>query len=228
MYKIIRVILTPFGLLKKLAEIANIGARDIQNNIRFKNVRIESNCCISKDTIIGSDVHILNDCIINNSNIDSYTYVGQNSIIQNANIGKFCSVANNVYIGLGNHPIHLISTSPVFYKRNNRIGISVIEKDLEVIEYKYIEIGNDVWIGSRATILDGVKIGSGSVIAANSVVTKDVPAYSIVAGVPATIIKFRFPENIQSELLKSNWWDKNFNEINEINNSIFAKKFNKL
>ena len=71
-----------------------------------------------------------------------------------------------------------------------------------------IEIGNDVWIGSRATILEGVNIGDGVVVAAGAVVTKDVPPYAIVGGVPARIIRYRFDEETIQNLLKMKWWEK--------------------
>ena len=71
-------------------------------------------------------------------------------------------------------------------------------------------IGNDVWVGYGATILRGVNIGNGAIIGAGAVVTKDVPPYAVVAGVPAKIIRFRFDDNKIDSLQKSNWWDKPF------------------
>ena len=79
------------------------------------------------------------------------------------------------------------------------------------------EIGNDVWIGHDAFIAPGIKIGTGAVIAARAVVTKDVPPYAIAAGVPARIIKHRFNEETTSELLKSRWWDLPLDDIISLN-----------
>lgn len=206
MKKIKRIFLFPFGFMKKVLEIANEGARDIENKIRFKNSIIDKGCCIDPKSIIHPNVHLLENSIVNNSEINSYTYLGKNCLVQNTSIGKFCSIANDVLIGLGNHPLDLLSTSPLFYRRNNPLKISFLTKEFEIIEYKPISIANDVWIGTRSIIMDGVSIGNGAVIAANSVVTKDVPPFAIVGGIPAKIIKYRFPENKIEEMLAQKWW----------------------
>jgi acetyltransferase-like isoleucine patch superfamily enzyme len=206
MKNIKRIFLLPFGFMKKVLEIANEGARDIENKIRFKNTIIDKGCCIDPKSIIHPNVHLLENSIVNNSEINSFTYLGKNCLVQNTSIGKFCSIANDVLIGLGNHPLDLLSTSPLFYRRNNPLKISFLTKEFAIIEYKPISIANDVWIGTRSIIMDGVSIGNGAVIAANSVVTKDVPPFAIVGGIPAKIIKYRFPENKIEEMLEQKWW----------------------
>jgi acetyltransferase-like isoleucine patch superfamily enzyme len=101
----------------------------------------------------------------------------------------------------------------LFYRVSNTFNIKLVEKDYDFPEYQRIEIGNDVWIGARAVILDGVRIGSGAIIASNAVVTKDVPPYAIVGGVPAQIISYRFsPEEI-AKLLKLQWWSWPLEEV---------------
>lgn len=206
MKKLKRIFLLPFGFIKTAVELANEGARDIENKIRFKKAIIEKGCSFDSKSIIHPNVHLLSNCIINNSEIHSYTYLGKNCLVQNTSLGKFCSIANDVLIGLGNHPLDLLSTSPLFYRRNNPLQIRLIKKDLEIVEYKPISIGNDVWIGARSIIMDGISIGHGAVIAANSVVTKDVPPYAVVGGVPAKIIKYRFSDVKIQELLHQKWW----------------------
>ena len=140
--------------------------------------------------------------------IQSYSYVGGKTQIQNAKVGKFCSIGENVRIGLGRHPLLCKSTYPGFYSDNyNLYGVKK-EYECPISEYESVSIGNDVWIGTSSIILDGVTIGDGAVVAAGAVVTKDVPPYAIVGGVPARVIKYRFsPERI-SELLIEKWWDK--------------------
>jgi len=211
--KIVRLILLPFGLAQKLFDIAMDGARDLQNKIRFKGAIIDKGCVIDSQSKIDVNVHILSNCIINNSKISSYSYIGRNCIVQNTEIGKFCSIANDVFIGLGKHPVEHFSTATIFYKHNNTLNISLVEKDLDFEEYETIKIGSDVWIGARAIILDGVKIGHGAVVAANSAVTKDVPPYSIVGGVPAKVIKYRFNDDKIEKLLRSKWWNWEINKI---------------
>ena len=102
----------------------------------------------------------------------------------------------------------MFSTSPLFYRKANTFNISIVE-DKEFDEYQEIIVGNDVWIGTRSIILDGVKIGNGAVIAAGSVVTKDVEPYMIVAGVPAKPIRKRATEDKIREYQNSKWWNLN-------------------
>lgn len=122
--------------------------------------------------------------------LGDYSYVGGNVKIQYATIGKFCSIAEGVKIGLGIHPTNLPSTHPAFYSPQSHWDIKP-DLSLNIVEYKPVIIGDDVWIGTNAIVLDGVKIGSHAVVAAGAVVTKDVPEYSIVGGVPAKLIKNR-------------------------------------
>ena len=204
---IIRLFALPLGLLFKAWHLANEGARDIHNKLRYRNSEIDSECCINENTLIEANVHILKNCYINNCKIGSYSYIGRNSIVQNTKVGRYCSIANDVFIGLGKHPTDLISTSPIFYRKRNTLRIQLVENDSDFKEYADINIGNDVWIGTRAIVMDGVRIGNGAIIAANSVITKDVPPYAIVAGIPAKILKYRFAENKIEKLQSLNWWD---------------------
>lgn len=213
MKKIKRIFLLPFGFIKKVVESANEGARDLENKIRFKNTIIDKGCCIDDQSILHPNVHLFENCIINKSEIGSYSYLGKDCLVQNTSIGKFCSIANDVLIGLGNHPLDLLSTSPLFYRLHNPLQIKLIKEDLDIIEYRSITIGNDVWIGTRSIIMDGVSIGHGAVVAANSVVTKDIPPFAIVGGVPAKIIKYRFEEKKIAEVIESKWWEKELQEI---------------
>lgn len=159
-----------------------------------------------KNSQIGYRCIVYANSTIIMSILDDYSYIGGNSIIQYAKIGKFCSIGPEVRIGLGKHPIHLKSTHPGFYVTDSSYYGITPEYHNPEPEYEKITIGNDVWIGCRAMILDGVTIGDGAIIAAGAVVTKDVPPYAIVGGVPARIIKYRFkPEKIR-ELLESEWW----------------------
>ena len=201
------MLLLPFGLIKKLVEVANDGARDIQNKVRFKNAIVDKGCSFDSKAKLHSNVRVMENCVINNSEINSYTYLGKNCLVQNSSIGKFCSIANDVLIGLGNHPLDLFSTSPLFYRIHNPLKLELVKDNFDVVEYKPIEIGNDVWIGTRSIIMDGVIIGHGAVIAANSVVTKNIPSYAVVGGVPAKVIKYRFDTEKIEELTSSKWWN---------------------
>lgn len=206
--KYYRILLFPLGFLKAIIELSNSKARDIQNKKKYSQCIIDDNCSFTKNVKIGKGSHILRNATINNCSIGKYSYCNKNVLIQNAEIGNYCSIASDVIIGLGNHPLNLFSTATVFYKAHNTLRIKLRDNDYDFDEYKKINIEHDVWIGARAIIMDGVKISTGSVVAAGSVVTKDVPPYAIVAGVPARIIKYRFDDYKIEELLKSKWWVK--------------------
>lgn len=145
--------------------------------------------------------------ILIDTTLGSYTYIGSNSIVQHANIGKFCSIGADVKIGVGIHPTQYRSTHPGFYAKDSSYYGFEPEFTLNEPEYKKITIGNDVWIGTNAIILDGVNIADGAIIAAGAVVTKDVPPYGIVGGIPAKIIKYRFSAERICALLKEQWWN---------------------
>lgn len=132
------------------------------------------------------------------------TYCGQNVVVgsRQTKIGKFCSIASNIIIGPGEHPLNYLSSSPFFYMED--LGF---RKGVSEVFIKPCEIGNDVWIGSNVFIRSGIKIGDGAVIGAGAVVTKDVPPYAVVVGVPAKILKYRFDEKMIEELLELKWWE---------------------
>lgn len=203
---IIRLIFIPLGLLKGIIHMSNKGARDIQNKRKFSHAIIDNDCCFTDDATVGTNSHIFSNCIINHSKIGNYTYIGRNSLIQNTTIGNYCSIAHELNCGLGNHPLNLFSTSPLFYRKQNPLHVEVIKENYPIQEYKPISIGHDVWIGARVTIIDGVNIGNGAVIATGAVVTKDIPPYAIAAGVPAKIIKYRNINN-QNSNLSQEWWN---------------------
>ena len=142
-------------------------------------------------------------------------------------IGKFCSFAYGVVlVASGEHNYSAISNYPFYSKLLGKGD----EKD--TFCKGPIVIGNDVWVGANATILSGVTIGDGAVVAAGSIVVKDVPPYSIVAGVPAKVIKYRFSQEVINSLLKIKWWDMkeefliaNINDFYEKNIEDFIEKY---
>lgn len=217
MQKIIRIISFVPGFLIRLINLTIDGSRDFQNKRRFKKATIDNGCSINYKTHINKNSRVLKNSILNNVFLDSFSYVGTNSLIQNTSIGKFCSIANDVMIGLGSHPADLFSTSPLFYRKRNTFNIDLVDKNLDFQEYTETIIENDVWIGARATVLDGVKIQNGAIIAAGALVTRDVPPYAIVGGVPAKIISYRFEKSKIEFLLKSKWWN---NELEVIKRDI--------
>ncbi len=180
--------------------------RRVLYKIKHPHVDIQNNAVVGGRFVSGIGVSIHSHAFIYNVSIDGYSYIGDRSQIQNARIGKFCSIAPEVRVGLGRHPTNYVSTYPGTYSTRKSGAVS-FGGNGEFREHMPVSIGNDVYIGARAMILDGVDIGDGAVVASGAVVVKDVPPYAIVGGVPAQIIKYRFKSDIISGLLKIRWWD---------------------
>lgn len=145
-------------------------------------------------------------------NIDRNSYISLPFIIdKDTKIGKFCSIAQGVKLGLSFHPLDRLSTHCFTCSKDIEGNYQeIIIPDENIIPWKTtkpITIENDVWIGLGAIIKDGITIHNGAVIGAGAVVTKDVPPYAIVAGVPAKIIKYRFSKPIIDKLLELEWWN---------------------
>lgn len=154
-----------------------------------------------------------------NSNVfkvGKYTYGWEQFKKQDCSIeyiGAFTSIAVNCTIASFKHPLNMVSTHPAFYLKNRGF---IKEDNHEVLnEQKKNYIGNDVWIGADVTILPGIRINDGAVIGAGAVVTKDVPSYAIVVGIPAHIIRYRFDKNVRKRLQEIAWWDWNDEQIKE-------------
>lgn len=168
---------------------------------------IKQNCypnTIPKTTIIGQKVLICNTAQIcdfckigDRSAVMDGTTVGEGSVI-----GKFCCIGRNVVIGPNQHPQNFLSTHTFQYGNEyNNFNVIDFKSQIPTI------IGNDVWIGTNVILMGGITVGDGSIIGAGAVVTRNVEPYSIVVGVPAKIIKYRFSKDIIDKLLELKWWD---------------------
>ncbi len=166
----------------------------------YHGVTVDSRSSINKYNAIFQNTTIID------SVIGDHTFIQKNSCVYYADIGKFCSIASRVSIGLGRHPTSYVSTHPSFYSVSQPLSKTFSKYDTFNC-FERTSIGHDVWIGESALVVDGVKINTGAIIAAGAVVTKDVPAYAIVAGVPARVIKYRFSEETRERIMKTKWWD---------------------
>ena len=200
------------------------------------NAFIHSKNHVDEKTKVGAGSRIMQNNIICSSEINNCTTIGSNNILSNVRIGSFCSLGSNIMVLESRHPIRVpyVSSSPCFYK--TRFPMPLIQSeslfDEKIRDEKgfSVEIGNDVWIGSNVIILGGIKIGDGAVIGAGSVVTKNVDAFTIVAGNPAKKINDRFSPEITKSLSTIQWWNWTLETVKERRNDFsdidqFIKKY---
>lgn len=172
-----------------------------------RDISLEAPCVISRACNLKSHVSVGAFTVLTDSRYEGY--------IGNVDIGRYCSIAYGVNIGMFEHPVDWLSSSTRQYLSGHVNGA----RSVPIRKFNAnprTTIGNDVWIGTGATLIDGVTIGDGAIIAAGAVVTKDVPPYAIVGGVPAKIIKYRFNEEIIAKLLELKWWQYDIADFGDL------------
>ena len=141
------------------------------------------------------------------SSLDEYSYVVNDCQIIYAQIGKFCSIAAASRLNPGNHPLERAALHHFTYRS---ASYDLGGDDAEFFQWRRdrpVVLGNDVWIGHGAVVLPGVSVRSGAVLGAGAVATKDIPPFAIAVGIPARVLRFRFPEPIVERLLRLAWWN---------------------
>lgn len=219
------------GFLHETANIkdSKIGIAKVYRNVCIYKSVLADGCSIGDDTIVercklDSNVIINRRSYVNDSIVGKYTYMGINTTMNFTRIGKFCSIGRNVDIGGFNHDYNKVTTMPEFRFKQMLNGGGQIPQNIQSNEL--CEIGNDVWIAAGASILHKVKIGNGAVIGAVGVVTKDVPAYAIVVGVPARIIGYRCEKSQIESLEQIRWWDWPEETIIEVMDELMNRNIN--
>ena len=172
---------------------------------------------IIKSTLLGPTYLNRNTQIGPEVTLGKYFGMNESGFIGRAVVGAYCAFGARTAINAFNHPIDWLSTNEFQYQPASFDWVSEY-RDIERLGrtpdmFQVAQIGNDVWSGHNVNVMAGVNIGDGAIIAAGAVVTKDVPAYAIVAGVPATIIRYRFNEKIIERLLAVKWWEMELSQL---------------
>lgn len=183
----------------------------IQGNITLKrDAAIGSDCIIQGELFLGEGSRLHDGGNVNGQlTVGKRTRTGKNTIVRGTvNIGAYCALAPEIKFQLRDHPKYQPGIQMKFYH-------DMIGEELKMVDKGPARIGNDVWIGRDSMIVSDVEIGDGAIIAAGSIVTKDVKPYEIVAGVPADHKGWRFRESIRNQLLELAWWDWSDSKIRE-------------
>lgn len=177
-------------------------------NVFKRNISLTA--CVYAGSKVAPTAYVHRGCKVRTSVIGAHSYVAAHSWLTNIDVGRFCSIGNNVMAGLASHTLANASTSPIFSLRRNATRTAWVAEDMaeNADDFPRTAICDDAWIGSNAMLMSGITVGVGAVVGAGAVVTKDVPPYAIVAGVPARVIKYRFDEGVRQKLIESRWWEQ--------------------
>jgi acetyltransferase-like isoleucine patch superfamily enzyme len=175
------------------------GVLKLSPQTRIYHSSFESAMQLGQNTQVGPDVHT-----------GAYFTMGEDCYIARANVGRYVSIGGRVAVNPFAHPVDWLSISEFQYHPVAWDWMEewkAVEKLPRSSLFKYVTIGNDVWMGHNVNVMGNTTIGDGAIVAASAVVTHDVPPYAIVGGVPARLIRYRFPDRTIERLVAVRWWD---------------------
>ena len=174
---------------------------------------------------VEAPVRLSNTVFVGDCSVGAFTYFNHGAEVSCARVGRYCSIGQRALIGPGEHRTDYVTTHPV---ASDPSGISAGLAQSPLYHASVMtaarrarppnpptEIGHDVWIGANAVVMQGVRIGTGAVVGAGAVVTRDVEAYAVVVGAPARRLRFRLETDIREALLASRWWELDLSHMPE-------------
>lgn len=222
--------LVPPGLkdyARLLGARRRFAGRDIRALSIGANVSLGRPCLLDRDVVVadgarlGDHTQVYRGSVIGRDVVlGDYSYLNAGTLLLSGVVGRFCSISYGCQIGMPEHPTNWLSTSPFLYGDGNVLGVPRLWDDIQSPP----QIGSDVWMGAQAIVLQGVSVGHGAIVAAGAVVTRDVPPYAVVGGVPARVLKHRYDEATVGHLLKLKWWDKPVEELATMRDLFMARE----
>ncbi len=216
--------------MNKIDSSAQVVDSELNDDIVvWKNARILSSSLFGHNSIgdfstvrqceLGKHVSIQRNCDLLRVNVGDFSIVEKNAVIHDVKIGKFCEISWHCSIGGDNHNYKLPTIHHWYWNKSfgfeEEPGAIGGANFMNKIQNEECVIGNDVWIGSGVTVNRKVHVGNGAILASGTVVTKDVPDYAIVGGVPGKVIKYRFDESTIKRLLDIEWWNWPYDVLKE-------------
>jgi acetyltransferase-like isoleucine patch superfamily enzyme len=200
------LLLLPMGFVSWIPETWKQAVIRWRWQLSGRGIRLAAHTRVDRSTQLERAIELKTGAAIFGSRVGQRSYFGEHTLVIHAEIGSYCSIAPHVIIGGGVHPVDRISTSPFTYGSDSHMALCSLSPPPDFVENPKTFLGHDVWIGYAAVVLPGVKVGHGAIVAAGAVVSRDVPPYAVVTGVPARVQRFRFsPEEI-AWLLQAQWW----------------------
>jgi hypothetical protein len=187
-----------------------------ERQVKLSETPLIHETAVVRASRIGRYTEIAERCSVNEAVLGDYSYMMRECEVWSAEIGKFVNMASHVRLNATNHPTWRATLHHFTYRAGDYWADA--ENEAQFFDWRRahsVTIGHDVWIGHGATVLPGVSVGNGAVIGAGAVVSKDVPAWTIVGGVPAKLIRERFDASTGARLERLAWWDWSHHKLRD-------------